>query len=124
MKKVFTFLLLASSTSLLASCPQINGIFACTGFGFNQPGKIIKVESVVTDNGDNQVRVNNGAYFTEGQDGTFCRDGAYIMRSEDDKFKLERSLTLIDEDTLEEFFKLQASSNEEKGQTSTCIRLR
>jgi hypothetical protein len=116
MKKLFICLMTLSSMSVLASsCPEINGIFACTGLDLHNPGKIVKVTTGLNREGRGALIFNNYTFMTEGKDGVFCTNDAFRDKS--------RNVVVIDKDTFERSFTFQKGATEQIV-SSTCVRLR
>jgi len=118
MKTILICIMALSSVSALASsCPQINGIFACTGLDLSNPGKIVKVSSVMSDDGRGMMlRINNNTYMAEGKHGVYCNNDSYRDTS--------RKVLVIDKDTFEQSFTFENSIGNEESVSSTCVRLR
>jgi hypothetical protein len=117
MKKIIFIITIMSSFSAIAtSCPEINGIFACTGISKSDQGKIVSVKSEVTQDGRGQLLFNSEVYLTEGKSGVFCNNFSY--RDEG------RQIIKRDEDTFNQIFRVKVSSEITHTYQSACVRLR
>jgi len=117
MKKFFLVLATLSSVSAFASsCPEINGIFACTGISKSDQGKIVSVKSEVTQDGRGQLLFNSDVYLTEGKAGVFCNNFSYRDES--------RQIIKRNEDTFNQIFRVKVSPEVTHTYQSACVRLR
>lgn len=72
-----SILTIASFSAIASSCPDIDGIFACTGLNKTDSGNVVSVTSKITADGRGQILFNRDVYLEEGKEGVFCNSDSY-----------------------------------------------